>query len=99
MSEPKGKPVPIQWEIPDDLLTQVATNFVVQHTNQEFILSFFKLFPLIILGSPEEKKAQIEELTQARAQCVAQVVLTPQRMGELIAILQKNLKIFKIMYH
>ena len=98
MSEPTVKPVPVQWHVPDELVSQVATNFVVQHTNQEFILTFFKLFPPIILGSPEEKKSQIEGMTQAKAQCVAQIVITPQRMNELIAVLQENLKVYLAKY-
>jgi hypothetical protein len=34
--------LPIEWYIPDDLVSQYATHIVVQQTPQEFIISFFE---------------------------------------------------------
>jgi hypothetical protein len=35
--------LPIEWHVPDELVTRYANNLLVQHTEHEFILSFFEL--------------------------------------------------------
>ena len=82
--------VPINWSYPEDLKTNFVTNLVVQHTDQEFILSFFETLPPLLLG--EVKK---EDLKSVNAKCVARVVVTPKRMEEFINVMQSNLNIFK----
>ena len=52
----EGKMVPIKWHYPDSIVTRYATNFVVQHTDREFIISFFEAWPPVIIGTPEEKR-------------------------------------------
>ena len=34
--------LPIEWYIAEDLKSQYATNIVIQHTDQEFLISFFE---------------------------------------------------------
>ena len=87
----EGRMVPIKWHIPASTVTRYATNFVVQHTEREFIISFFETWPPIILGTPEEKMAELLKIESATAECVARIVVAAERMPDLIRILQGNL--------
>ena len=90
MSETDALAVPIEWQIPEDLTPRYATNFVIQNTGHEFVLSFFEVRPPIILGNPEEKRAQLEKLGSVSAKCIAQIVLSPTRMAEFVRLLHMH---------
>jgi uncharacterized protein DUF3467 len=90
---PRGE-VRIHWYIPDDLVSRYATNFIVQHGEHEFILSFFDIQLPILLGPSTEVKTQIEQLRSVRANCVGQIIIAAERMPELIRILQENLQTY-----
>lgn len=92
-AEKRAYAVPIRWEIPDDLEVLWASNFVVQHSLREFILSFFQAPPpLLIEPTEEELEAATKEGYPAKA--VARIALTPPAVKELIQILQTNLDNF-----
>jgi len=82
--------IPIRFEIPASVETRYVTNFVAQHTDQEFIVSFFEVRPPLLLGSPEENQQQLEQMGAVPAECVARIVLSPARMGELLRVLTAN---------
>lgn len=84
--------LPIEWHYPEGFESRYATNFIVQHTEQEFYLSFFDFPPPIFLGSEEEKLAQLEQIDSVQASAVARIVISPGRMQEFIDILQDNLR-------
>ena len=85
---------PLEWHVPDDLASHYATNFVVQHTDAEFILSFFEIVPPIVVGSEEERRAQIEKIPSVRADCVARIIVSPQRLPDFLKAIQTNLEKF-----
>jgi hypothetical protein len=85
----------IEWKIPEGMVAKYATHFVVQHSDQEFILSFFELQPPIILGPREEVETRAKEVTSVPAWCVARVTVTPARLEEIISVLQENLATYK----
>lgn len=76
----------IEWEVPDHTETIFSNNVIVQHTDQEFILSFFVTFPPIILGDTRK----LESLDSIKAKCVSRIVLTPEKMKSLIQAMQIN---------
>lgn len=82
--------VHIEWEIPDDVQNRYANNVVVQHSQYEFTISFFEVRPPMLWGSPEEKKELISNITSIPAQCVARIVVSPDKMPEIINALQDN---------
>ena len=96
MDEEKIKEIKllIEWHISEDLKSQYATNLVVQHTDQEFIISFFEVKNPIVLGSPDEIKSTFEKIGSVRAECISQIIVTPKRMQEFIKIMQTNLDTF-----
>lgn len=91
----EGVRLPLEWSVPDDLVSRYATNMVVQHTKQEFTVSFFEVRMPIALGTPEEIKAALQRLAGVKAQCVARVIVAPEHMAEFIAVLQDNLKTYR----
>jgi hypothetical protein len=89
--ETKG--LPLEWHIPDELSCQYATNLVVQHTEHEFIISFFRASPPILLGPAEDVEEKFARLKSVRAECVARVIVAPGRMKEFVQVLKKNLEL------
>lgn len=84
--------VPIEWHVPANLISRYANNVVVQHGRNEFIISFFEILPPLILGSDEEKKAQLEKISSVQAECVARIILSPEQVEEIIRVLQDTLE-------
>jgi hypothetical protein len=72
-----------------------ANQMAVQHTGSEFLVSFFQLFPPLLQGTAEEKRKQLDELGAVSMPCVAQVIISPERMEEFIAALRVNLDRFR----
>lgn len=91
MPESQGKPITINWEIPSDVVAQYTNNFVVQHTPDAFFLSFYQIRPPIILGTPEERQKQLDQIDSANARFLTQVAMSPAQMAQLIKGLQENL--------
>ena len=90
--EPKTeKQVVVEWHIPENVVTKYATNMVVQHSDQEFILSFFEILPPIILGTPQDLE-KLETLSSVRAECIARVIVSAERMPRFVQVLQQNLE-------
>lgn len=80
--------VPIQWEISRELVTQAATNMVVNHTTEgEFFITFFEIrAPIILEGQNDEMR----DIDSVKAKAVARVMVTPGRLPGIIAALQEN---------
>jgi hypothetical protein len=82
--------IPLIWDIPEDLTSGYATNMLVQIGEHEFFVSFFEAQPPIII-----KPQDVEKLESVRAECLARLVILPDRMEAFIEVLQKQLDIFK----
>jgi hypothetical protein len=87
----EGKELLIEWHVPENLKSNYATNMVVQYTGEEFVISFFEVKPPIILGSPEEIKSALPKLESVRAECLAQIIVSPKRMKKFIKAMQTHL--------
>jgi len=94
--KPEQVAVPIQWHVPEDLTCQYATNLVVQHTEHEFVISFFRTAPPLIVGTPEETRAQLEQIGYVRADCVARIVVAASRMPDFVQVLQGSLEAHRL---
>lgn len=105
--EPKGKPVPqkkeetleviqvpVQWHFPEHVESRYATNLLVQHGPHEFTISFFEAQPPILLTEDDRKRAATK-IQSVRANCVARVVVSVERMPEFVEVLQKSLEQFR----
>jgi hypothetical protein len=83
--------LPIEWHVPEGTVSRYATNLTVQHTDHEFIISFYEIDPPLLLGSAEENAAKLKELEAVQAELVARIIVAPRRMPEFIRVLQENL--------
>ncbi len=77
--------VPIEWYVPEGMITPFATNMVVQPMESEFRVSFFEIKPAIKLDKTEPLPSKV------RADCVASVIITIGRLQKFIDVLQKQL--------
>lgn len=94
MDQPKTKrlDLPIDWQFPKGLISRYATQLIVQHTEHEFVLSFFELLPPTIFGPPDQVNTKLEELNSIPAECLARIVVAADRMPAFVNVLQDNLE-------
>jgi len=81
-------PVPLKWHISDGIITRFATNMTVQIIENEFKVSFFEIKPEIIVDPSTPLPKEV------LAECVASVIVTPDRLPKFIEALQKQLEIY-----
>jgi hypothetical protein len=85
-------PLPIEWEIPENFPVRYATHLVVQVMENEFLISFFEIHPPIVLGKPDEIVEQLTKFQSIKANCVAQILVSAQKMPEIINALEQVVK-------
>ena len=68
---------------------------VIQHVQQEFIITFGQFSPPVVLGTPEEQVEQIKSKQYLSVKTVARVAMSPQRVDDLITALKTNLDNWK----
>ncbi|MDQ3919845.1 MAG: DUF3467 domain-containing protein [Acidobacteriota bacterium] len=82
--------IPVEVFIPEDQYIDYADAFVINHTEEEFILSFLQLqFPIAI------SQEQLDKIKSAETVCIARIALTPKRLRILIQALQDNLRSYE----
>lgn len=91
-NEDRGMVLPLEWNIPDDIIARYATNMIVQRTENEFLISFFETKPPLLLGNPEEISEQVKKIKSVKANCVAQIIVAADKMPSFIDALQSNLQ-------
>lgn len=77
--------LPIEWHIPEGLITPFATNMIIQTIENEFKISFFEIKPSIRLLNTEPFPEKV------RAEFVAGVIVTADRLPNFIKALQIQL--------
>lgn len=80
--------VPLKWYIPDNIITRFASNMVIQTMESEFKISFFEIKPEILLPPSETLPKEV------RAECVASVIVTADRLPKFIEVLQTQLNLY-----
>jgi len=78
--------VPIEWEIPENITPRYTTHMVIQHLENENLISFFEVIPPIMLGDKESIK-QIKKVT---ARCICQVIVADNKLPEIVSVLQNH---------
>ena len=87
--------IPLNWHIPDEIISRYATNMTVQQGENEFIISFFEVIPPIILGDPEARAKKFMELEEINAECVARVIIAADKLPSFIEAMQSNINTYK----
>ncbi len=92
--------VPIEWHFPEGVSAKYATNITVQRTEHEYIVSFFEIYPPLIVGdSPADVAKQVENIKSVAAECIARIIIAADRFPEFLSVLQANLSIAPHMKH
>jgi len=89
----KSDELTIEYIIPDYIISRFATNITVQKIENEFKVSFFELKQDMILNE-EDRKKMIERGT-VRADCIASIIITADRMPKFIDAMSKQLEKFE----
>ncbi|MCY3544015.1 MAG: hypothetical protein OXH22_08235 [Chloroflexi bacterium] len=88
MEEPKSYQLALEWVGIEDVPIQFSNQMLVQHVNNEFVLTFGYMTPPVFLNpTNEEEIASIEDVP---IKPIARLGMTPDRMLELIKALQEN---------
>lgn len=82
--------VQIEWIVPEGSMTPFASNMVVQAVENAFKLSFFEMKLPIRLDSSQPPPDKI------RADCVASVFVTPEKLPKIIEALQTQFDNYKL---
>jgi hypothetical protein len=95
-SEPEKEPtkqVPLVWVGVDELPVQFLNQFIGQADNNEIFLTLGQLVPPALLGDQESQREQLDALDYVTVRPIVRLGFTPQRLDELIEVLQSTKKI------
>jgi hypothetical protein len=88
--------IPIEWVVPDSILTSRTTHITVQQTGpEEFIVAFFEQRLPTITGSLEEQIEKFNRIEKSTAVCVARLVLDYQRLIEFSGVFRDTIDEFQ----
>ena len=88
MDEGEGRNVPVVWENLDSVPVLLANQFVIQHFQDEFILTIGQLVPPALLGDEQARTAQLQGIEQVTATPLARIAFTRARLIELVQALE-----------
>lgn len=95
MSEPEKleyRKLPVKYIVPPTIQPLFTNNAVVQHDQQHFAISFYEVWPPLILGETDEDKLEyFQAVDHVDAKCVAKIVMSPADLRDLIDALTENL--------
>ncbi len=83
--------LPVVYVGADDVPVLLTNQFVIQHEQNEFILTLGQLSPPILLGTDEEKREQAKNVAYVPIKVVGRFTFTRQRLGELVDVLKRHL--------
>lgn len=84
--------LPVEWNVPEDMVARYATNMVVQRLENEFLISFFEIRPPIILGEPAEVIKKYQQMKSVTANCVARIIVAAEKMPSFVNALETSVK-------
>jgi hypothetical protein len=91
LDEGQGREVPIVWENPDSVPVFFANQFIIQHFQDEFILTLGQMVPPALLGDQQNREAQLREIEQISVRPLARIAFTRARLLELVSSLDAHL--------
>ena len=91
--ESVGRAIPLAWIGAEDLPVLFVNQFVGQVEAEQgvFFLTVGQALPPALIGTPEERVEQLEQVSYVPVKPVARLALTRERLEYLIAVLQTNL--------
>lgn len=95
MAEPEATgpvQIPIAYVGTDDAPILLGNSFLVQHQQDEFILSIGHMAPPILIGEGPEVIEQARKIPFIPVKITARYSMSPARVRELAALLQQQLE-------
>lgn len=90
------KNLKLERTIPKDLTSYFVSDLAIQHDEDRFILSFFEIWPPLIIGESEDERVeQLKKIDSLEVKCVARLVVSPSRMKLFKKAIDDNLKKFE----
>jgi hypothetical protein len=86
--EPQRVEVPVVWVGADEVPVYFANQFVAQVDRGECFLTIGQMLPPVLVGTLDERREQAENLQYVTIRPVARIAFTPDRLRELISILE-----------
>ena len=87
MDQSEGHEIRVVWENPDSVPVFLANQFMIQHFQDEFILTIGQMVPPAILGDEAQREARLREIEQVSVRPLARIAFTRARLVELIQTL------------
>lgn len=88
--------IPVEYVVSNELKTIYTTDLIVQHSNSEFVLLFFETRPPVLLGSQEDVEKSLANIGVLKSECIARIVVAPNRMPIFIQALVENFTKFQV---
>lgn len=83
--------VPINWRTAESVPIKLANRFLLQYSEDHFILSVGQIAPPAVIQQSEEDVRSVTELNMV---VLDRFVMTPERMRALILLLRRQLRRF-----
>jgi hypothetical protein len=87
LDENVSREVPIVWENLDGVPVLLANQFIIQHFQDEFILTVGQMVPPTLLGDEQARAAQLQRIEQMTVRPLTRIAFTRARLTELIETL------------
>lgn len=89
------KSLPVRWEQDSDSVkTKYATHFTIQHSENEFFLSFYEIRPPLLLGDQKQVNEQLEKLEHLNAECVSRIAISFKKIPSLVKAIEGSYQVF-----
>ena len=92
--EAEGVLIPVDFSGSADLPAAHVNQVLIQHTEHEFLITFYELLPPPISPDPARQAREIAKLKTIPARAVAKLVMSPGRARELVAALLENIETY-----
>jgi hypothetical protein len=84
--------VPLSWVGIDELTAHLANQFMIQRTEDGWLLTVGQALAPAFIGTPEEQRAQASELTFVPVRPLGRFSMTEDRVRQLVALLKETLE-------
>jgi hypothetical protein len=94
LDENEGRQVPVVWENLDNVPVLLANQFIIQHFQDEFILTVGQMVPPALMGDEQDRAAQLQGIEQVSVRPLARIAFTRARLIELVQALEAHREIY-----
>lgn len=94
LDENEQHEIPLVWENVEGVPVLFANQFIIQHLQDEFVLTVGQMVPPPLLGNEREREAQLRQLEGVPVRTLARIAFTRAGLTELVQALAGNREIY-----